>query len=62
MPERSTLRAFARDALDVAREALGVGGIVAITYGGWLIYKPAGFIIAGAFALAICVLLSRRAA
>lgn len=55
MLERSTLRALARDALGLA----GIGGV---TYGAWLIYKPAGFVIVGLFALAMCVLLSRTAA
>jgi hypothetical protein len=42
----------------LARDALGVGGLAAITYGAWLIYRPAGFIIGGLFAVVAAALLA----
>jgi hypothetical protein len=42
-------------------DALLLGGAGALAYGAWLIYQPAGFIVAGALALLGGVLLSRSA-
>lgn len=74
MPGRSTVFGIARAALGligialrrstvvaIARDALGLIGIALIVYGVSLVFLPAGYIAAGAFALACCVLLSRNA-
>lgn len=45
-------------ALDLA----GVGGAASVTYGAWLVYPPAGFIVGGILALAATWLLARRGA
>lgn len=37
----------------------GMGGLGAISYGAWLIYQPAGFIVAGALVVAIRYLAAR---
>lgn len=34
------------------RDTIGLAGAAAITYGAWLIYPPAGFIVGGAFLFA----------
>lgn len=41
-----------------ARDALGLIGLAAITYGAGLINRPAGFIVGGLFAVAAAVLLT----
>ena len=51
MPDAETLHAIARD-------AIGLIGIAAVTYGVWLIYPPAGFITGGTLAVAASILLS----
>lgn len=33
------------------RDVLGVTGAASFTYGAWLIYRPAGFLVAGVFLL-----------
>ncbi len=40
------------------RDVLGVAGLGAIAYGCWLLAPPAGFIVAGAEAAAVCALLT----
>lgn len=42
-------------------DALMIVGASAISYGAWLIYQPAGFIVAGCFALAAGVMAARVA-
>lgn len=42
------------------RDLTGLAGLAAVSYGAWLIYEPAGFIVAGAFAAALAVLTARR--
>ena len=41
-----------RLALDIARDLLALGGAASISYGAWLMYEPAGFVVAGLIALA----------
>ena len=41
-------------------DATGIAGATLITYGGWLVYRPAGFIIAGIFMLVLAILLAPR--
>lgn len=43
--------------IDVA----GLAGCASISYGAWLIYRPAGFIVAGILLLAGSVLAARAA-
>jgi len=45
--------------LGFARDLLGVAGAVSITWGCFLIYRPAGFIVGGTLLLAAAVLLAR---
>ncbi len=44
------------------RDGAGLAGAVAIAYGAWLIYPPAGFIAGGVLLLAGAIALSRGAA
>ena len=43
----------------LARDGAGVCGAALVSYGSWLVYKPAGFIMAGALLIVTCVLLAR---
>ena len=45
-----------------APDALMLAGVTGISYGAWLVYAPAGFIVGGAFLLAGGVLAARRGA
>jgi len=49
---------LAKNLLAVARDVAGLGGLGAITYGTWLIYHPAGYIVGGLFAVTGTVLLT----
>ena len=37
---------------DFIKDIVGVGAVVLISYGSWLIYEPAGFIVGGSLVLA----------
>lgn len=39
--------------------ALFFGGLAAVTYGAWLIYKPLGFIVGGILSVAFALRVSR---
>lgn len=41
-------------------DALLVAGTVVLSYGAWLIYEPAGFIVGGVALLGLGVLAARR--
>lgn len=43
-------------------DALMVGGAAAMSYGAWLVYSPAGFIVAGAFAIVAGIQVARAGA
>jgi hypothetical protein len=43
-------------------DALMLSGVAGISYGAWLVYAPAGFIVGGAFLLAGGVMAARRGA
>jgi hypothetical protein len=43
----------ARIAADMIRDAAGLGSIASISYGAWLVYQPAGFIVGGALVLIV---------
>ena len=47
------IRAAARVLL---RDAVGIAGAGLVTYGAWLVYAPAGFIVGGAFCIAVATL------
>jgi hypothetical protein len=47
---------------DLALDAAALVGAALITYGVWLIYQPAAFIVAGAFVLTGAWLAARRGA
>ena len=47
-----------KNLMPYARDGLGMIGIAAITYGTGLIYRPAGFIVGGLFAVIAVVVLS----
>lgn len=46
----------------VCRAAPGVGGLALVSYGAWLAYHPAGFVVAGAGLLADRIADARRTA
>jgi len=45
---------------DWGLDAAGVAGMCLVTYGAWLIYNPAGFIVGGLQLLAVSYLLSKE--
>ncbi|WP_407280598.1 hypothetical protein U5817_09960 [Aromatoleum evansii] len=47
-------------AADWCPDALMAAGAVAVSYGAWMVYAPAGWIIGGLFGIAAGVLGSRR--
>ena len=42
-------------------DALMIGGAAALSYGSWLVYPAAGFVVAGALSLVAGVLTARAA-
>lgn len=44
---------------DLIRDAAGLAGAAAVTFGAWSIYAPAGFIAGGLMLLAAAVLTAR---
>ena len=42
-----------------SEDVLALIGISSLCYGAWLVYEPAGFIVGGAFAVAVSVLKAR---
>jgi hypothetical protein len=55
-----TGRAIASRVPHVIADGLGFAGAGAIAYGAWLIYVPAGFLVGGALAMALSVLIGRK--
>ncbi|WP_439399058.1 hypothetical protein ACRQ5Q_16910 [Bradyrhizobium sp. PMVTL-01] len=49
-----------RRAPHVVFDMVGFAGAGAIAYGAWLIYVPAGFLVGGALAMALSVLIGRK--
>lgn len=49
---KSIAVATARALPDFVRDLLAIGGASLIGYGAWLIYQPAGYIVAGVLLLA----------
>jgi hypothetical protein len=43
------------------RDAVGFCGAAALSYGAWLAWHPAGFMVGGAFGIALAWLLGARA-
>ena len=54
--------ALRRAAPVVVRDLAGLAGAGLIAYGAWLVYPPAGFVVAGAELVAMSVLLARGSA
>lgn len=48
-------------ALVLLRDLAGISAVVAISYGSWLIYEPAGFIVGGALVLTGAIAAARGA-
>ncbi len=48
----------AQNVQSIARDITGLCGLGAITYGAWLVYHPAGFIVGGIFAVTSTILLN----
>ncbi len=46
--------------VELLRDATGLAGIGLVAYGSWLIYQPAGFIVAGGLMLAGVWMLAAR--
>jgi hypothetical protein len=46
----------------VLRDGIGLAGAASFTYGAWLIYEPAGFMVGGVLLVATAVLLAGRSA
>lgn len=45
--------------LVVVRDLIGIMAVASMSYGAWLIYEPAGFIVGGALVLSGVVVLAR---
>jgi len=43
-----------------SRDVIGFAGVALISYGSWLVYPPAGFIVCGALLMAAVVLGAKR--
>lgn len=48
-----------KTALVYLRDAVGLAAVASISYGAWLVYEPAGFIVAGLIVLLGVIALSR---
>ncbi|WP_407155156.1 hypothetical protein [Bradyrhizobium sp. STM 3557] len=57
---RKGMRTLARPLPHVALDACGFAGAGSISYGAWLIYVPAGFLVGGALLMALSILFGRR--
>ncbi len=44
---------------DVARDLAGLSGCGMVSYGAWLVYAPAGFIVAGIMLVAAALLTAK---
>lgn len=47
----SKIARAARILADMIRDAFGLGAVASISYGAWLVYEPAGFIVGGVLIL-----------
>ena len=45
----------------IIRDAIGIAGAAAFTYGAWLIAEPVGYMVGGTFMIGVAILLARRA-
>lgn len=43
------------------RDCIGIAGAALLVYGAWLIYRPAGFILAGVLMMLVAIVMARRA-
>lgn len=56
------LRGLGKTAADWSPDALMAAGAGGISYGAWLVYEPAGFIVGGVLLLIAGVLAARKVA
>lgn len=54
----TTLSAFARIVPGLLRDLAGLCGVGLVSYGAWLVYPPAGFIICGSLMITGALLLA----
>lgn len=47
---------------DLLVDAVGIAGAALIAYGAWMVYRPAGVIVAGVFLLLFAYLIGRTSA
>jgi len=59
MQLRRALRAIVSALPAMARDLVGIAGAGLISYGAWLAYPPAGFVIGGALMVMAAVLMAR---
>lgn len=57
---RKTLAVILLRSPHVIFDLLGFAGAGAISYGAWLIYVPAGFLVGGTLAMMLSVLIGRK--
>jgi hypothetical protein len=57
---RKALRVAARRGPHLAVDGMGFAGAGAISYGAWLIYAPAGFLVGGVLLMALSFLFGRK--
>lgn len=55
----SWLRSVAKHSAEITVDIAGIGGGVLISIGAWMIYRPAGFVVAGVLMLAGSILIAR---
>jgi hypothetical protein len=60
MPRDATPSAFRRALPGTACDLAGVAGVALISYGAWLVYAPAGYIVAGLLFVAGAMILGRK--
>lgn len=54
------LSAVGRHMRDVVRDVTGLAGAGLVSYGAWMIYPPAGYIVAGILCMVIALLSGTR--
>jgi hypothetical protein len=58
---RRRLRNLGLALASFANDALALAGAILVSYGAWLVYRPAGFIVGGALLLAASIYGARGA-
>lgn len=60
MPKDATPSAFRRALPGAVCDLAGGLGVVLVSYGAWLVYEPAGYIVAGLLLMAGAMILGRK--